>query len=258
MSTNRLGRASELDRYWSESLLDDSSGRVSIKSQNVRHSRSLPGASNYPYEGQRILEGKFTYELPGRKDNTFTREADYEYRTASGLFLVSTSVDIVDVEKIISEVNNRVSGDAAISDSIQISREHMWNFLSRADDLEELRIRGDEGVYDAAELLRTLKTDSPQTRLDEIERERGEPVESLREAVARFDPAERVTSLQDLDIDLYTQSIVSANATFWYDSEPATLVYRRGRLRIDADNDDAREYLLQIFERDVIHPSYDE
>jgi hypothetical protein len=257
MSTSRLGRAKNLDRYWSVELLAHSSNQISIKDQETEQIHSLPVISYYPYENQLVHKGVFEYGIPGRKQNVVFREAEFEYRTASGLFLISTSVDQVDPDKIISEINDSVSSDAQISGSVQISRSHLWDFLNGARSIEELKLSSEDGVYDVSDLLRVMKADDSEEELDLIEREREESIETLRKLTTRLSPGKEVESLHDLDLDLYSINIINAEATFWYGDKPATLTYQNGLIWVDANNENAREYVIQLFERDVVSPSYD-
>lgn len=257
MSTTRLGRAENLDRYWSESLLTSSKGRVQIESVTESHVEPLPEIEDYPYEGQRSIRGEFDYAIPGRKQDTVHRKAEYEYRTASGLFLINTEIDRIDPDRIISEINSRISADAEISDSIQVSRRDFWGFLDRAGSIEELKLRNKRYTYDAADLLRVLQSENPIDELDQIETERGKEIENLRKIASQIDANTPVESLYDLDIDLYEQIIVSSKATFWYRDQLVTLVYNEGLMWVEAEEDSAREYIIQLFERDVVYPSYD-
>lgn len=258
MSSSRLGRAENLDRYWSVDLLNQSANQVSIKKQHTEHIHSLPTIHYYPYENQLAHRGQFEYGIPGRKQDFVYREAEFEYRTASGLFLIDTSIDQVDPDEIISEINSVVSEDAEISASVYISRQHLWDFLDRAESVEQLKLTGEHGVYDASELLEVVNSESPQQTLDSIERDREESIETLRKMVNRLNTSESVDSLHDLNIDLYSVNIVNAEATFWYGDKPASLIYQAGFVSVDADRTDAREYVIQLFERDVVHPSYDQ
>lgn len=258
MSTNRLGRAENLDRYWSKNLLNNSSGRVTIKSAEPHHVTPLSVVDRYPYKSQLVITGEFEYGIPGRKEDTVYRTADYEFRTASGLFLIDTSIDRIDPENIISEVNKNVASNAAISSSIQISRENFWDFLNEANIIEELKLRNKDETYDASDLLRVLRSEDIGEKLDEIEREREESIETLREISARLNTDYRPDSLHDLDIDLYSINIIGARATYWYGELPATLIFQNGLLWVDAEDERAREYVIQLFERDVVYPSYED
>jgi len=256
MSTNRLGRADDLDKYWSENLLEEGEARIEINDINYEPVWTLEGVNNYPYKGQRKIYGEFTYYIPGRKTDSIAKKGKYSYRAGSGLFMVDTETDRPKAEEVFSAINSQVVRQASIEDRISVNRLNLWRFLDNADSIEELKVRGENGQYDISILLKLVDEEDPEESLKELIGVRDiEYPENILAALQDIDQAESVSSLKELNVDLYKISIVSAKASFWHNDRVATMNYQHNTLSVDAENETAREYALQLFERDVIPPS---
>ena len=256
MSLTQLGRAKNLDQYWSEDLLSQPEGKLHIDSVQRENVYSLPEIEAYPYDGQLKLSGKFTFEIPGRKGEPVCQSGDYEYRTASGLFLVHTKTDRPQAKEVFSEINHQISSRANIQKGFTLHRKALWEFLEQARSIDSLVVRGPHGTYDAVTLFRLLKADDPIKRLyeDPILSRTSINKRTLAEVLNEIDLNKDVSSIMDLDIDWYMTVIESAEATFWHKDTPGTFIYDRGKMEIRA-KEEIKEYLLQRFERDVLSVS---
>lgn len=255
MSTSRLGRAKDLEKHWSEHLGDQPETNVEIQSISREHADIFPEVSNYPFTGQIQLTGTFAFEIPGRRRDTITQTGEYQYRTASGLFLLETPTDLVDPEEVFAELNTQLSSTAKIDEALSLPRDSFWHFIERADSIDTLLLRGSGGTYDANQLVRLLRCEYP------VEALRTNPefsdlrsIKNIEEAVRAVDSPSEIEGIQDLDVDIYNTVIDKVEATYWFEGMTATFWYRRGVLRLDAESGDAREYVIQLFERDVLDP----
>lgn len=255
MSTNRLGRAEDLDERWTEQLLDESPELELVG--EIERSTAEPLISNYPYSRQLILTGSFEYEIQGRHESQVAYNGSFEYRVDSGVFLIDSTTDRVEPREIFKELNEYLSRKRKLKDALSLDREALWKFIESADLIEELRLKGTEGEYDAVDLLDAVNSDSPLQTLDNMEFEDEYSEKALRSMIEKSNLSADSPSLHDLDIDLYKTTIGKVTATFWYEDFTATLTFRRGILSIIGESNDAREYLIQKFERDVLYPSYE-
>ncbi|AGB37787.1 hypothetical protein [Natronococcus occultus] len=254
MSTSRLGQAEDLEKYWSKHLGDQPETNVEIQSIERKHITAFPEIEDYPFNGQLRLTGTFSFEIPGRKGDSFTQTGEYQYRAGSGLFLLETPTDLVDSDEVFSEINTQLSSTARIEEALSLPRDSFWRFIEAADSVETLRLRGPEGTYDAVQLLHLLQYDDP------IETLRTNPefsdlrnIENIESALAAVDSSSEIEGIQDLDIDIYSTLIDEVEATYWFRRWTANFWYRRGELKLDAETEDSREYLIQLFERDVLN-----
>lgn len=254
MSTSRLGRAKDLEKYWSEHLGDQPETSVGIRSIEREHINPFREVNNYPFTNQLKLTGTFAFEIPGRNGDTFTQTGEYQYRTASGLFLLETPTDLVDPDKVFSELNTQLSSTAEIEEAFSLPRDSFWRFIEDADSVETLRLRGPEGTYDANQLIRLLRHENPvETLRTDPEFSNLQSVENIEDALNSVDSSSEIEGIQDLDIDIYSTLIDEVEATYWFRGMTANVRYRRGVLQLDAENADAREYVIQLLERDVLN-----
>lgn len=254
MSTSRLGRSEGLEKYWSEHLGDRPETDVAIKSIDRKHVESFTEVMDYPFDGQIKLTGTFTFEIPGRNNDSFTQTGEYEYRTASELFLIETSTDLVDAEDVFADLNRQLASPAEIQRALSLPRDSFWRFIEEADTIETLILRGQEGTYDATKLLSLLQYDVP------VEVLRTNPefsdlrsIKNIEGIITSVDAPSEINGIQDLNIDIYSTIIDEVKATYWYSDRAADVWYKRGVLQLDAEDADAREYVIQLFERDVAH-----
>lgn len=254
MSTSRLGRSEGLEKYWSEHLGDRPETDVAIKSIDREHVESFPEVADYPFDGQIKLTGTFTFEIPSRNNGSFTQTGEYEYRTASELFLIETSTDLVDAEDVFTDLNRQLASTAEIQRALSPPRDFFWRFIEEADTIETLILRGRGGTYDAAKLLSVLQYDDPvETLRTNPEFSDLRSIEDIEDIISSVDAPSEVDGIQDLNIDIYSTIIDEVKATYWFCDRAADVWYKRGVLQLDAESVDAREYVIQLFERDVVH-----
>lgn len=254
MSTNRLGRSKDLEKYWSEHLGDQPETNVAIKSIDREHIEGFREIEGYPFSGQIKLSGTFSIEIPGREGGHFTQTGRYEYRTASELFLLETPTDLVDAEKVFSDLNTQLGSSAEIQQALSLQRESLWTFIKEADDVETLVLRGPEGTYDATKLLALLRYEDPVEALHESpEFNELRTIENIEEVITSVEGPSEIQGIQELDIDIYNTIIDKVEATYWYRGRSVDVWYHRGVLKFDAEDAVAREYVIQLFERDVLN-----
>lgn len=254
MSTNRLGRAKDLEKYWHEHLGDQPETCVEIRSINREHINHFQEISNYPFNGQIQLTGTFAFEIPGRRGDSLVRTGEYQYRAASGLFLLETPTDLIDPEKVFSELNAQLSSTSKIKEALSLPRDAFWHFVERADSVETLLLRGSGGTYDANQLIELLRSESPVEELrTNPEFSDLQSVENIEDAIEAVNSPSEIEGIQDLDIDIYNTVIDEVEATYWFRRMTVRFWYRRGVLKLDAESADAREYVIQLFERDVLN-----
>ncbi|WP_222915038.1 hypothetical protein [Natrinema sp. SYSU A 869] len=251
MSTSRLGQSENLEKFWSEQLLDQPNAKIHINSVSKDTIRSFPEVEEYPYEGQIKLFGSLEYEIPGRGDNSFIRSGNYEYRSASGLFLLNSQTDRPRPSEVFSEINQLVSNSAEIEDYLSLNREDLWRFLEDANSIEKLVVRGPKGEYDATLLAEILQRENPKKELAQAELTHKEK-QSLNAVLDQISIPDEFDNIHDLDIDWYDTVIDQIEATYCYDGYFSTIIFKRGSIKIDAETDNSREYLLQLFEREVV------
>lgn len=268
MSTSKLGRSEDLDKYWSEELVDQSEDKIQIDSINRQNIHPLPEFPEYPYTSQLRIFGQFSFGSPGRKRDWVYRKGIYEYRTASGLFLVDTKTDKPTAKEVFSEINRHVSNSAKIEDALSIDRGALWRFLEKANSIENLIVRGPEGTYDVVLLADILQEESPSQKIKQIDLPKEEYREVIKNIIHKINIPDQVKDIRDIDIDWENTVIDHAEATFWYNKELIPFRFNRGTLEVgntkemnefanqkENEKDIPREYVLQLFESEVIYPS---
>lgn len=253
MSTSRLGRSKDLEKYWSEHLGDQPETRVEIRSIEREHVAGFSEVDGYPFHNQVKLSGTFAFEIPAREGDTFMQTGEYQYRTASGLFLLETPTDLVDPEQVLSELNTQLSSTAKIEEALSLPRDSFWRFIEEADTVEKLLLRGPDGTYDANKLIQVLRFDDPVNEVQtNPEFSDLRSIENIKEALSVVNSLDEIEGIQDLDIDIYNTLIDEVEATFWFRGSTAEFRYHRGVLKLDAEIPEVEEYVIQLFERDVL------
>jgi hypothetical protein len=100
-----------------------------------------------------------------------------------------------------------------------VHRERLWEFLQNADKIIDLTLIGDQGTEISFE--------------------------------------EMGSGLNDPELELEQYPIESATVVFSYKGEQILTRYTDGTLSVHSDVSEGREYLVQLFERDVIAESGD-
>lgn len=177
-----------------------------------------PQIEDYPFPDQSIFRGNFSYE----EHSVFgvdRAEGTFQIRTGSGIFILRKESGHANTDKILEAFNGAVNGQFEIHDTNILSRSGLWRFIQSAEgpvDVTVLHPTGDE------------KT------LNELREEEDEDL-----------------SIADLANREYP--IVSAEVIFRPGEEGSVHVqYNRSSLSISAPSEEAHEYFVQKFERDVI------
>lgn len=186
---------------------------------SIERSSVTPQLDRYPFPNQPIVRGRFRYEERSqlgidRANGTF------QVRIQSGLFILRKETGQVNTNKIITEFNEIVNGEFEILDTNILSRAGLWRFIKSASEIVDITVlhpTGDEKTVD-----------------DLRDEEGGGPL--------------RVADIADREYP-----VVSAELIFnpeW--AESVHVRYDRSSLSIIASSDEAHEYFVQKFERDVL------
>lgn len=173
----------------------------------------------YPFDGQSAYGGLIEYSEDAMWGGGRDVELEFEFRDQSNLFILDTEVDLPSVESVIQKLNALSSDDVKIYRSLTVHRDRLWDFLNNADKLIELTLIGKHGT---------------EISFEELSTELHEP---------------------ELEIEQYP--IESATVVFSYRDEQVLTRYTDGTLSVHSDVSNATEYLVQLFERDVIAGSGD-
>lgn len=213
MSSSSIRRTRLPDSDKSPELLAKiSNGGISVKSFRENEVREL--CERYPFTNQTIYCGEMVYEEESGPSWSSGRtiEMHFEYRSASEMFIIQLDVDVPSIENIITRINSSTPEGVKISRNLTVNREALWDFLEGADKIIDISIINEYGK---------------EVPFDELESE-------SREDVIGSYPVEHATVI------------------FSHAGEQIPVQYDNGSLHVDSDWDEAREYVVQLFERDVI------
>lgn len=191
------------------------SDRIELGSLNEY--RKEPIVDNYPFDEVLILEGSFEYRY-GRI-GTDTAEGLYQIRPNSGLLVVRKERGNANLGDVVDAVSESIENGITVHERFLSGIEFFWNLIGSADEgmSEDIEVRTPVGKVKS---LRELKEEEGLTRED-IKYDY--PVESAR---LFFTPPH-----QDISVEL---------------------TYANDTISISATDDKEYEYVLQIFERDVL------
>lgn len=254
MPASKLGRSKDLDKYWFQDTEHQNDGRIRITSISRNSIHSINEITSYPYDGQIVISGSFEYLIPGRNRDDIARSGRYEYRSGSGLLLIDVVSDRPSSDEVFSEINHSVSGQAKVQNALSINRHALWKFFKHADDIRRLLVKGPDGKYDMIHLIRLLSNDDPLSVLHDVSHLDSHEKSTLAPILERIDHSHSINSIDDVDIDLYQNIIEEGKAVYRYNGQFASIEFRRGKLKVDSPGSAAREYVLQLFERDVLSP----
>lgn len=221
MSTSNLAIAKDLEKYWSFHEVDEGESRFSIDS--VERLKAQAYCDDYPFAGQVLISGSFTYTEPGRRGYEPEALGWFEYRSASNLFLLQIKQAHLDPETVREELDAAIDAPVDIDGMKTVSRECLWNFFDRADEINEITVRDRGGESTLHSVLLS-----------------GESLDESGNLVAE------------------NRFIKSAKAKYIEPNsgQPIIVKYSVGELNIPHDPARAREYVIQLFEREVIHPQF--
>lgn len=267
MSTNRLGRVENFDQFWRQNHLSSSNSRVELEgTQEPDSVEALEEISGYPYDGQDQYQGELKFHFSDWKERDQIEEGEYEYRAESGLLLLQLESERVDPEQIIQTLNDQLGGSTSIKDSISVKREALWKFFEEADQYDELTVTGPEGRFDFTTFKQVASRISPSD-LDDFESLEAlednpnvhdpEAVWDVKPLLEKTDLDREINSIEDLGIEPAKYFIERGVVHFEFRDELVSVTYDRGNLRINDDaSETGREYVTQLFEKEVVYPSY--
>ncbi len=209
MAVSSLRRTKIPDGDWKDSLSTLSTEHLSLDSIEKDSATGL--CEEYPFNNQIIYRGSLSYEEDAMWGTGRSLTLNFEFRTDSELFLLSTDVDISSYGNLIHEINSGTPSELRIYRNLTVGREYMWEFLERADRVINLSV-----------LL-----DGEEKEIDEIG-------DLSREEIIRNQPIE------------------SASVVFTIENNEIVVRYKNGSLSVHSDWEKATEYVVQLFERDVI------
>lgn len=196
-------------------LSDLSTNRFSLSDVDERTVDAL--CDGYSFDGQSAYSGLIRYTEDALWGGGRDIELEFEFRDQSNLFILDTEVDLPSVESVIEKLNAYSSEDVKICRSLTVHRERLWNFLNNADKIIEFNLIDDHGTEVTFEELDSGRHGTP------------------------------------LEVEQYP--IESATVVFSYEGEQILTRYTNGSLSVHSDLSEATEYLVQLFERDVIAES---
>jgi len=192
----------------------------SLRLSSLETTSVTPQIEDYPFTDQSIFKGEFSYE----EHSVFgvdKAEGTFQIRTGSGIFILRKESGQANTEKILESFNDAVNGQFEIHDTNILSRSGLWRFIQSA-----------EGSVDVTVLHPT----GEEKTLGELREEEGEEL--------------TISDLADREYP-----IVSADVVFRPgEAESVHVRYDRSSFSITAPTEEAHEYFVQKFERDVIGP----
>ena len=267
MSTSRLRRAKNLDQFRRQSHLKSSEAKIELEiPKQPEQIRSLAEIPEYPFEDQERYAGQFEFHFSDWQNELRTEKGEYEYRAGSRLFLLKLKSERVPANDILDAINDQLTSSAKIQGSISVKRQSLWNFFSYADQYDSLILTGPKGRFDFTTLKHVAHRLSPDD-LPEIESmsttqvqnhvQEPEKVRDIMPLLRDINLSKEINSIDDLEIDQSRYLIEEAEVRFRYQDELVSIRYDRGDLTFnDGVSEDGREYVVQLFEREVVYPSY--
>ena len=223
MSISSIARSSGLERVWSEGL---TGGRVTVKTVSRRQVDTELEDGTYPFPNQEILYGEFEYKQPGRRGFNPTKTGEYQYRTESGLFLFRIPGQNPDPEQVLSELNKSQETEHQITRFRDFSRQSLWRFFSNANQFQSIQILG--------------HSEDSESLIDSIRLQGGGTLDNsyLKELSQKY-------------------PVSSAKVTFSTPTSetPVIVKYRQGAFEMPGASESESEYVIQLFERDVVAPN---
>ncbi|TKX52471.1 hypothetical protein EXE43_17435 [Halorubrum sp. SS5] len=101
-----------------------------------------PLIEEYPFDDQRILKAQFKYVKKNPFDESIERtySGEITYRSGSQIVLVSTKSDTPSAGEIVRKLEQILPGDLEIFPGLFPSRQAIWDFIKRADDILEVEV----------------------------------------------------------------------------------------------------------------------
>lgn len=183
-----------------------------ISINGISTSRITPVCDDYPFNHQMRYTGTIVYEEDPEYGRGRVLEFDFEARSDSGLLIIRSDVDVA-IENIIGQINTATAPEFRIYRRISPHRDALWSFIQRANTVVEI------------------------TLLDESGRE------------VSLETLEQKENRQDI---IGEYPIEDATFSYTFRGNNILVKYTAGSLQIDAEDPDSVEYIIQLFEREVI------
>ncbi|WP_049970791.1 hypothetical protein [Haladaptatus cibarius] len=168
--------------------------------------------SLYPFPNQKIIHGSYQYESNPRFGSSEAAEGSFQIRCGSGLVILQTENDRPRPKRILTALDEAINSGFEIKEDFVPNQRKAWEFIEQAEEILNLQLFTSHGSVKQA----------------------GE-MNSAWEEMKERNP------------------IKSAYLEFERDTgETIQVEYQDDRLLIESDADEAREYILQIFESTVI------
>lgn len=169
----------------------------------------------FPYDEAFVFQGDFRYER-GRV-GTDTATGTYQVRVHSGLLIIRKETGTIHPDDIMEAISEAVNGDIEVHDSIILNREGLWKFLDSADDRMNIEVLSPIGEVKSIQEL----NEEEELTYEDVKYKY--PIKSAR---VFFCPSESTA--------------------------PIEVEYANDTLSVGDADDEAHEYIIQLFERDVI------
>lgn len=236
MSIQSLRSTDASNGHWRDILSSLSHERITLTEIRERNADTL--IDDYPFDGQLILYGNLEYEEEYEEDvdprYRRTVEGSFEFRTQSEMFILRMDTDMPRPDTIIRDLNAMLAQELKIYHNLFVNSECLWDFFNQASEILELTvlIEGREHSLDEAF---DFRLDDTEVTLAELEDLHGGEVEgvSIDEIVGSY-PVQR------------------AKVVFEYDGSSFIVKYTEGSLSIRNASEEHNEYVIQLFERDVL------
>lgn len=174
-----------------------------------------PMFNEYPFEQEKIV-ADLIYSEPSTYTSGREISLDLQYRTGSRLLVLEVQTDL-SLNSVFSELTQNAGTSDQIYHSLHAPEDQLWSFIKEADRTLEIRVldEGREVPYREVE----------ESLVDEV----------VGEYAIEYAQVGFVIEEED--------SNVSHDIVVTYDS---------GRLQIETDWEDGPEYILQVFEAEVL------
>lgn len=209
----------DIQEGWSGTPKESGEAEIVISDQRETTPAEIMGdegtVSGYPLGDQTVIIGSFDYEQTTRL-GTKKATGSFQIRTGSSLFIIRQETGQADFMSITKALDRRLDGNLEVHEKLLPSREGLWKFIDAADSRLELEVLMPYGE---------VKT------LFEVQEEDNIPYTDL---MGQY-PVEKATLIFKTRDDRRTE-----------------VRYQQNSLSISADDDKDYEFMIELFERDVI------
>lgn len=183
-----------------------------ITVEKFNHKSVSALCEDYPFSNQAVYYGELAYEEESMWGTGRTIPIYFEYRTDSEMFILNFDVDVPSVDDIIRRLNSAAPDGVRIYRNLTVNREALWQFFRGADKVMDVSVLNDRG--------------------EEM------PFEELKD-----------TDREDV---IGSYPVEDATVIFTHGDEQILVHYESGSLNVNSNWEFATEYVVQLFERDVI------